>query len=221
VIFHEYAQDIAIACQDRGIKTVAVTAGYLTDAARPAFFRNIDAANVDLKAFSERFYRDVTKSELAPVLDTLRYLKHETDVWFEITNLIIPGQNDDPAELDAMCRWIARELGPDVPLHFTAFHPDYRMLDTAPTPHQTLAQARRIARAAGLHYIYVGNVNDLGRQSTYCPTCGDRTIGRDWYELSEWRLDEVGACRGCGAPVPGVFEAAPGRWGRKRLPVKI
>jgi pyruvate formate lyase activating enzyme len=221
VIFHEYAEDIAIACRERGIKTVAVTAGYVTDQARPAFFRNIDAANVDLKAFTERFYRDVTKSELAPVLDTLRYLKHETDVWFEITNLIIPDQNDDPAELEAMCEWIARELGPDVPVHFTAFHPDYRMLDTPATPHATLATARRIARKSGLRYVYVGNVNDVGRQSTYCPTCGDRVIGRNWHELSDWRLEGNGACAGCGTKVAGVFEVSPGTWGRKRLPVKI
>ncbi len=221
VIFHEYAQDIAIACRDRAIKTVAVTAGYLTEAARPAFFENIDAANVDLKAFTERFYRDVTKSELAPVLETLRYLKHETDIWFEITNLIIPNENDDPEELEAMSDWIAQELGPDVPVHFTAFHPDYRMLDTQATPHATLAMARRIALKAGLRYVYVGNVTDLGRQSTHCPTCGDRVIGRDWHQLSEWRLDANGACLGCGTAIPGVFDGPPGRWGRKRLPVRV
>jgi len=221
VIFHEYAADIADACREQGIRTVAVTAGYLTEESRPAFFEKIDAANVDLKAFTERFYRDVTKSELAPVLDTLRYLRHETDVWFEITTLLIPGENDGESEIDAMTDWIVANLGPDVPVHFSAFHPDYRMLDKERTPHATLARARRIAMKNGLRYAYCGNVHDFGRQSTQCHVCGTRVIGRDWYELSDWRLDDRGACEACGTPVAGVFDGRPGTWGRKRLPVKV
>jgi pyruvate formate lyase activating enzyme len=181
VIFHEYARDVASACRERGIRTVAVTAGYLTDRARPDFFRAVDAANVDLKAFTDGFYRDVTKSRLQPVLDTLVYLARETEVWFEITNLIIPGRNDDESELDAMTSWVVETLGPDVPIHFSAFHPDYRMLDTPRTPFETLAMARRIARRNGVRHAYVGNVRDLGRQSSYCHACGARAIGRDWY----------------------------------------
>ncbi len=154
VIFHEYARDIAVACREAGIKTVAVTAGYVTDRARPDFFRHVDAANVDLKAFTERFYRDVTKSQLQPVLDTLVYLVRETDVWVEITNLIIPGENDGEPEIDAMMSWVVEHLGPDVPIHFSAFHPDYRMLDKSRTPFETLAMARRVARERGAARLY-------------------------------------------------------------------
>ncbi len=219
VIFHEYAIDIAQACHELGVKAVAVTAGYVNAEPRAEFYRHMDAANVDLKAFSEEFYWKVTKGHLQPVLDTLKYLKHETDVWFEITTLLIPGENDSPAEIEAMTQWIAEHLGPDVPLHFTAFHPDYRMRDKAATPHQTLIEARRIAMKNGLRYVYVGNVNDLGRQSTYCACCGERLIGRDWHRLSEWRLDPSGACLSCGTRLAGVFEAQPGDWGARRLPV--
>src|SRR5690606_23373466 len=219
VIFHEYARDIAIACREVGVRPVAVTAGYLTDRARPDFFRTVDAANVDLKAFTERFYRDVTKSRLQPVLDTLVYLARETGVWLEITNLIIPGENDSEAEIDAMTGWIVGHLGPDVPVHFSAFHPDYRMLDRQRTPPATLAMARRIARRNGVRHAYTGNVHDIGRQSSYCHHCGARTIGRDWYELSEWNLTAEGCCTACGTRMAGVFEAEPGAWGRKRQPV--
>ncbi|MCY4479366.1 MAG: AmmeMemoRadiSam system radical SAM enzyme [Rhodospirillales bacterium] len=221
VIFHEYAADIAEACRARGIKTVAVTAGYLTDQARPDFFRNIDAANVDLKAFTEDFYWAVTKGHLQPVLDTLLYLRHETDVWFEITTLVIPGENDSEREIDSMCAWVVDQLGPDVPMHFSAFHPDYRMLDKPRTPFEILAMARRVALRNGVRYAYTGNVHDLGRQSTYCHVCGTRTIGRDWYELSDWRLDHRGACTVCGTATAGVFDGPPGRWGRKRQPVTL
>ncbi len=221
VIFHEYAADIAEACRERGVKTVAVTAGYLTDRARADFFRGIDAANVDLKAFTEDFYWTITKGHLQPVLDTLLYLKHETDVWFEITTLVIPGENDSEGEIDAMCAWVVDNLGPDVPIHFSAFHPDYRMLDKPRTPFETLAMARRVALRNGVRYAYIGNVHDLGRQSTYCHVCGTRTIGRDWYELSEWRLDDSGACIVCGTATAGVFDGPPGCWGRKRQPVSL
>ncbi len=221
VIFHEYAIDIADACHEQGIKAVAVTAGYVNPAPRAEFYRHMDAANVDLKAFTEDFYWKVTKGHLQPVLDTLRYLKHETKVWFEITTLLIPGENDSAAEIEAMTQWIMEHLGPDVPLHFTAFHPDYRMRDKTNTPHQTLIEARRIATKNGLRYVYVGNVNDLGRQSTYCSCCGERLIGRDWYRLSEWRLDPSGACLSCGTKLAGVFEPQPGSWGARRMPVDL
>ena len=221
VIFHEYARDIAIACREAGVKTVAVTAGYVTDRARPDFFRHIDAANVDLKGFTDRFYRDVTKSELQPVLDTLVYLVKETEVWVEITNLIIPGENDDEAEIDAMTGWVVENLGPDVPIHFSAFHPDYRMLDKPRTAFETLAMARQIARGNGVRHAYTGNVHDIGRQSSYCHVCGTRTIGRDWYELSGWNLTDDGCCTGCGTRMAGVFEGPPGNWGRRRQPVDM
>ena len=221
VIFHEYAVDIAAACHAADIKTVAVTAGYVTDKSRAAFFDGIDAANVDLKAFTEDFYWSVTKSELRPVLDTLLYLKHETSVWFEITNLIIPDENDAEAEIEEMTQWVVENLGPDVPMHFSAFHPDYRMLDKPRTPFHTLAMARRIARKNGVRYAYTGNVHDFGRQSTYCHECGERTIGRDWYELSDWNLDDSGHCLSCGTATAGVFDGKPGTWGRKRLAINM
>ena len=209
----------ADACRDAGIRTVAVTAGYVTDRAREDFFRRVDAANVDLKAFTERFYWNITKGHLQPVLDTLVYLKHETRIWFEITNLVIPGENDGDGEIDEMTAWVVEHLGPNVPMHFTAFHPDYRMLDKPRTPESTLAKARRIALRNGVRYAYTGNVHDLERQSTYCHGCGTRIIGRDWYDLSEWNLDDAGACAACGTPTAGVFDGKPGRWGRRRYPV--
>lgn len=221
VIFMEYAIDIAAACRARKIKTVAVTAGYMNDAPRREFYRHMDAANVDLKAFTENFYWSITKGHLQPVLDTLVYLKRETKVWFEITNLMIPDENDSAQEIDAMTRWIVAELGPDVPVHFTAFHPDYRMLDKPRTPHATLTRARQIAIANGVRYAYVGNVHDFGRGSTYCHNCGERVIERDWYELGAWKLDDTGHCLACGAQCAGVFDGRPGEWGRKRMPVKI
>lgn len=221
VIFHEYADDVAQACHARGIRNVAVTAGYITERARPDFFRHVDAANVDLKAFTERFYRDVTKSELAVVLETLEYLVHETDVWVEITNLLIPGENDGEAEIEAMTQWVVDRLGPDVPMHFSAFHPDYRMLDKQRTPPATLAMARRIARRNGVRHAYTGNVHDIGRQSSYCHGCGERVIERDWYELGAWTLDAEGGCLSCGTRLPGVFDGLPGVWGRKRMPVRL
>jgi pyruvate formate lyase activating enzyme len=221
VIFHEYADDVAIACHERGIKTVAVTAGYVTERAREDFFRHVDAANVDLKAFTERFYHDVTKSELAVVLETLQYLVHETDVWLEITNLMIPGENDSEREIEEMTAWVVEHLGPDVPMHFSAFRPDYRMLDKQPTPFGTLAMARRIAKKNGVRHAYTGNVHDLGRQSSYCHACGERVIERDWYELGAWKLDDRGACLSCGTVMAGVFDGPPGIWGRKRLPVAL
>ncbi len=221
VIFYEYAVDVAEACHAAGVKTVAVTAGYMSPKPRAEFFRHIDAANVDLKAFTEDFYFKITKSRLAPVLETLEYLRHETKVWFEITTLLIPGENDSPKEIERLSRWVVDHLGTDVPLHFTAFHPDFRMLDKPRTPPATLAMARRVAMAEGVRHAYVGNIYDLGRQSTVCYCCGERLIERDGYRLGRWRLDESGHCRSCGEPLAGVFDGAPGVWGSQRQPVRL
>ncbi len=220
VIWAEYAIDIAKVARQRGIKTVAVTAGYITPEARGEFYEWIDAANIDLKAFTETFYRKLTQTHLEPVLDTLKYLKHETEVWFEITNLMIPGENDSPEETERMCGWIVDNLGDGVPVHFTAFHPDFKMLDTPRTPHETLCRAREQALEAGIRYAYVGNVNDVERQSTYCANCKTLLIERDWYELGVYRLQD-NRCVQCGANIPGVFENGHGNWGRKRLPIRI
>jgi pyruvate formate lyase activating enzyme len=221
VIFHEYAIDVAKACAADGIKSVAVTAGYVCPEPRAEFYRYMDAANVDLKAFSETFYHKLTGSHLEPVLDTLKYLKQETDVWFELTTLLIPGENDSEAELEAMTQWVVEQLGTDVPMHFSAFHPDWKMTDHPPTPPATLKMARRIALKNGVRYAYVGNVHDPAGDSTYCHQCGALLIGRDWYELSDWNLTPEGACQACGTPCAGVFEARPGEWGAKRLPVRL
>lgn len=221
VIFHEYAIDVAEACRERGIKTVAVTAGYVCADPRAEFYRHMDAANVDLKAFTEDFYRKVCSGELAAVLETLVYLKRETKVWFEITTLLIPGENDSEAEIEAETQWIAENLGPDVPLHFSAFHPDWKMLDKAATAPDSLTRARAIAVKNGLRYVYTGNVHDPAGASTYCYGCGGLLIERDWYELGRWNLDADGHCRSCGALCAGVFEQYPGAWGRRRQPVRL
>ena len=221
VIFHEYAVDVAAACHARGVRTVAVTAGYVCPEPRAEFYRHIDAANVDLKGFSERFFRELCSAELGAVLDTLRYLRHETSVWLEITTLLIPGENDGAAELEAQCRWIAEELGPEVPLHFSAFHPDYKLTDRPPTPHATLIRAYDIARAAGLHHVYLGNVDDSPRSATLCHGCGARLIERRSYALVGWGLTEDGRCRFCATRLPGRFAAQPGRWGNRRLPIRL
>ncbi len=220
-VFHEYAIDVAQACREKGIRSVAVTAGYVCPEPRAEFYRHMDAANVDLKAFSERFYHEVCAAHLEPVLDTLVYLRHETDVWFEITTLLIPGENDSEEEIEAMTEWVVERLGPDVPMHFTAFHPDWKMMDKPPTPPATLTRAREIALRNGVRYAYTGNVHDEAGGSTYCHTCGETLIGRDWYVLTDWKLTEEGACRSCGARCPGVLEAEPGTWGAKRQPVRL
>jgi pyruvate formate lyase activating enzyme len=224
VIFLEYAVDVARACRARGLKAVAVTAGYITEAARDEFFGCMDAANVDLKAFTERFYRKVCGGHLDPVLDTLVWLKHETDVWFEITTLLIPGENDGEAEIEQMTQWIAEHVGDDVPLHFTAFHPDWKMTDKPSTPPATLTRARNIALRNGLHHVYTGNVHDFAGSSTYCRECGELLIGRDWYVLSTWNVttrDGLACCAGCAAPLSGVFDERPGAWGARRRPLRI
>jgi pyruvate formate lyase activating enzyme len=221
VIFHEYAIDVARACQAEGLKSVAVTAGYVCAEPRAEFYAWMDAANVDLKSFSEETYHRICGGHLQPVLDTLAYIKHETDVWIEITTLLIPGLNDAPEEIARECAWIAEHLGPDVPLHFTAFHPDWRMRDRPPTPPATLTRSRRIALEHGLRYVYTGNVHDETGGSTICHGCGARLIGRDWYELTAWHLTDEGRCRACGAPCAGVFDGEPGDWGARQLPVVL
>ncbi|NRP74563.1 hypothetical protein ILFOPFJJ_05485 [Ensifer psoraleae] len=221
VIFHEYATDVADACRELGIKSVAVTAGYVCSEPRTEFYRHMDAANIDLKAFTERFYQRVCSGQLQPVLDTLVYLKRETSVWFEITTLLIPGENDSEAEIEALTQWIMEELGPDVPLHFTAFHPDWKMMDKPPTAPATLTRARRIGLQNGLRYVYCGNVHDDIGGSTWCHACGACLIARDWYSLLTWALDAEGLCHRCGTPCPGIFEPHPGDWGAHRRPVHI
>ncbi len=215
VIFHEYAIDVAQAGHAWGVKAVAVTAGYVCPEPRQEFYRYMDAANVDLKAFTEKFYRNITGGSLQSVLDTLYYIKHETNVWFEITNLMIPGENDSDSEIESMTQWIAENLGNDVPLHFTAFHPDWKMRDKEHTPAATLSRAREIAIKNGLNFVYTGNVHDSEGGTTHCSGCHQPVIVRDWYELQLWQLQDSGKCGNCGTPCPGVFESQPGNWGGK------
>jgi pyruvate formate lyase activating enzyme len=221
VIFHEYAIDVAQACREAGIRTVAVTAGEVCPEPRAEFYRHMDAANVDLKAFTEEFYEKVCAGHLQPVLETLEYLKRETSVWFEITNLMIPGKNDSPDETKAMAEWIAEHLGLDVPLHFTAFHPDWKMRDVPGTPPSTLVRARQIAREAGLRYVYTGNVHDREGGTTFCHACGAALVVRDWYEILAWALTDDGRCARCGTACAGRFEGSAGSWGARRLPVRL
>ncbi len=220
-VFLEYATDVADACRAAGLATVAVTAGYICPEPRRELYSHIDAANVDLKGFTEEFYKRICHGHLEAVKETLVYLARETRVWFEITTLLIPGENDSEGELDAMTRWIMAALGPDIPLHFTAFHPDYRMLEHPPTPPATLTRARRIALANGLRYVYTGNVRDEVGGATSCPGCGAVVVARDGYEITAWRLDATGACANCGTKIPGRFEARPGSWGARRRPVRL
>ncbi|RVU33802.1 AmmeMemoRadiSam system radical SAM enzyme [Hwanghaeella grinnelliae] len=226
VIFLEYAVDVAEACRKRGLKNVAVTAGYIKPEARAEFFGAMDAVNLDLKGFTENFYHSLCTAHLVDVLETAIYVKHETDAWLELTTLLIPGQNDSDEELQALTAWVKEHLGPNVPLHFSAFHPDFRMQDIPPTPPKTLFRAHRIGREAGLNYVYTGNIHDEATGSTYCPGCGEKLIGRDWYEITQWGIGNAGLgqgghCTACGTAVAGVFEHAAGRWGRKRQPVRL
>jgi pyruvate formate lyase activating enzyme len=213
--------DIADACHARGVQAVAVTAGYIHAAPRREFYAKMDAANVDLKAFTEDFYFKLTGAHLAPVLETLEYLAKETGVWTEITTLLIPGKNDSDEELRAECRWIMQRLGPDVPLHFTAFHPDWKMTDIEATPPATLARARNIALGAGLHYVYTGNVHDEEGGSTYCPSCAKPVIVRDWYEIGGYRLTDAGACAHCGTQLAGRYQKFGKPFGSRRIPIRL
>ena len=231
VVFLEYAVDVAAVAREQGIKAVAVTAGYICDQPRQQLFGAMDAINVDLKAFSEDFYRRLCGGTLAATLETLEYIYHRTEAWLEITTLLIPGKNDSEDEIDQLSRWLVKNLGVEVPLHFSAFHPDWKMRDIPATPAPTLNRARDIALANGLQYVYTGNVHDPVGSSTYCPNCGIRLIERDWYQLGEWALadtsvsntDETGTgkCGGCDEIIAGVFTDQPGSWGRQRQKVDI
>ncbi len=221
IIFLEYAVDVAAACRARGVKSVAVTAGYVDPEPRAEFFQAMDAANVDLKAFTDRFYHKICGGHLAPVLETLQYIHQETDAWLELTTLLIPGQNDSDRELDEMTGWVVDHLGPDVPMHFSAFHPDWKMRDTDHTPASTLTRARNIAMSNGVRYAYTGNVSDPAGSSTFCHACGEMLIERDWYQLGRWGLDGHGRCAACGTRLPGHFDDKPGKFGSRRIPVRL
>ncbi len=221
VIFAEYAMDVADACHARGIRTVAVTAGYMHDTPRREFYAKMDAANVDLKGFTDEFYIKLTGSTLQPVLDTLKYLRHETDVWFEITTLLIPTKNDSDEELYQLSKWVAKELGDGVPLHFTAFHPDYKLDDLPPTPASTLTRARNIALGEGLKYVYTGNVHDSEGGTTFCPGCGNSLIVRDWHRILVYRVSAEGRCTSCGTAIAGRFGRFDKPFGPRRIPVSI
>ncbi len=221
VIFLEYAVDTARACHALGIKTVAVTAGYIHAEPAREFFAHMDAANVDLKAFSDAFYHKLCAGKLQPVLDTLHYLKHHTDIWLEITTLLIPGKNDSDSELTAMCNWIAEQLGVDTPLHFTAFHPDWKLTELPATPAATLKRAREIGMKAGLHYVYTGNVHDTAGGTTCCPACGSAVIVRDWYEILAYNISDDGHCSSCNAPLAGRFAPFSNAFGAQRIPVRF
>ena len=220
-IFAEYAMDTADACHALGVKTVAVTAGYIHAEPRREFYAKLDAANIDLKSFTDEFYESVTFSKLGPVLETLEYVAKETKVWVEVTTLLIPGKNDSTSELEQLTQWIREHMGPHVPLHFSAFHPDFKMTDLPATPPATLRRAREIARKNGLQHVYVGNVHDVDGDTTRCAGCGAKLIVRDWYELLEYRLTPEGKCPDCGAALAGHFDATPGDWGRRRMGVAI
>jgi pyruvate formate lyase activating enzyme len=221
VVFMEYARDVAQACHQLGIRAVAVTAGYICEEPREEFFRFMDAANVDLKGFTESFYSRLCAGHLQPVLDTLLYLKHETSVWFEITHLLIPGENDSEFELEQLTEWIVEHLGPEVPVHFTAFYPAWKMSNRSPTPASTLTKARCIAVRNGVRYAYCWNQFHEQESSTYCHRCHGKLIGRDRYRIREWNLSKESQCLFCGAPCAGVFADLPGSWGPRSMPVRL
>ncbi|MDO8388891.1 MAG: AmmeMemoRadiSam system radical SAM enzyme [Actinomycetota bacterium] len=220
IVFLEYAADTADACHDAGLRTVAVSAGYVEPGPREQLFSRMDAANIDLKAFDEGFYRTVCGGHLAPVLDTLEWLVAH-HVWVEITTLLIPGLNDSDREIDALSAWVVDRLGPQVPLHFSAFHPDFKMLDIAPTPPATLTRARSRALANGLHHVYTGNVHDPAGGTTHCPGCGTAVVVRDWYRIESYQLTDDGRCPDCGTRLEGVFAGPAGTWGRRRRPLQL
>lgn len=220
VIFLEYAVDVAQACHEQGLKNIAVTAGYITELARDEFFSNMDAVNIDLKAFTEKFYKNICGGHLESVLETLIYLKNETTLWFEITNLLIPGENDSEKEIEELTQWIVENLGEDVPVHFTAFHPDWKMLGKPATSPKTVQGAKKIAHKNGVKFVYTGNIHDAEGGSTFCPQCKTLLIERDWYQLGQWHMNK-GKCANCGQTIAGVFADKPEHWGRKRVPIKI
>ena len=221
VVFAEYALDTAHACRERGIFNVAVTAGYIHTEPRREFFAGMDATNVDLKGFSDDFYFRQCGAHLQPMLDTLAWIQHESQCWLEITTLLIPGLNDTSDELNALTGWIASELGPDVPLHFTAFHPDWKLREIAPTPPATLQRARRIALDNGMHHVYTGNVHDLAGGTTHCTGCGKALIVRDWYEIRQYAVADDGTCPDCGTRLAGRFGGWKEPFGARRIPVVL
>ena len=206
-IWGEYVIDICRAAKGYGLKTVMVTNGYITYEAFHDIYDHVDAANVDLKAFTEGFYGKITLTHLEPVLKTLEWLKNETNVWFELTNLMIPTLNDDPAETQKLTEWVLQHLGPDVPLHFTAFHPDFKLRDKPATPPETLHRAREIALKAGLHFVYEGNIYS-DAANTYCPGCGKVLVRRSWHDVKDNQLKN-GSCSKCGLAIPGVWDRIP------------
>jgi pyruvate formate lyase activating enzyme len=221
IIFHEYAIDVAQACAEQDVKSVAVSAGYVNPSPRAEFYKHMHGANVDLKAFTEDFYRRLCGGHLQPVLDTLKFIKSETDVWLELTTLLIPGENDSEKELEEMTQWVVKNLGTEVPMHFSAFHPDWKMLEYPPTSANSLTKAREIAMKNGVRYAFTGNVHDEQGGSTWCHECGQKVIGRDWYVLGEWNLDDKGRCSKCDAACAGIFAKEPGQWGAARRPVRL
>jgi len=221
VIFIEYAVDTALACREKDIFNVAVTAGYITPEAAEHFFPFMDAANIDLKAFSENFYHKLCAGALAPVLETLEYVVRETDCWLEITTLLIPGENDSDEDLDLLTRWVAEHLGPTVPLHFSAFHPDYRLDRHPPTSLTILRRAVKWAHSNGLLHVYLGNVRSTEGSQTLCPHCGASLIGRSGYRITHWNLDDEGRCTTCGNRCEGRFSGPPGHWGTRYERVDI
>jgi len=204
-IWGEYVVDIAKVAHQMGLKTVMVTNGYITREAVFDVYQHIDAANVDLKAFTETFYAKLTLTHLQPVLDTLKTLRHETNVWFEITTLLIPTLNDGSEEIKQLSGWILENLGDDVPLHFTAFHPAFKLHDRPSTPPETIHRARRIAMELGLKYVYEGNiVSEAG--NTSCPGCRRTIVRRSWHRVSDVRINEDGTCQSCGYKIAGYFK---------------
>lgn len=220
-VFVEYAMDIADACHEVGVKSVGVTAGYIYPEPRADFYSKLDALNVDLKAFTEEFYRTLCSASLQAVKETLLYLARETSCWVEVTTLLIPGHNDGEAEIRSLSEWIAEELGPHVPLHFSAFHPDFRMRNLPRTPLRTLQVARTIAQSVGLRHVYTGNVHDREGDTTWCTLCGCSLIVRDWYEIVEYRLTASGCCPRCGTALAGRFGEAAGSFGRRRYQIQV
>lgn len=218
LIFLEYAVDVARACRARGVANVAVTAGYVRQRAREEFFGAMDAANVDLKSFSEGFYRRLCGASLGPVLETLEYVARETDVWLEVTTLVIPGHNDDDAEIERLAAWMVERLGPQVPLHLSAFHPAWRLRDPPRTSLRALRRAEVIARAQGLRHVYLGNAPVPS--VTRCAGCDELLIERWGYEITRYTL-AGGVCPRCGQELAGRFEQRPGEWGNRRQPVQV
>jgi pyruvate formate lyase activating enzyme len=200
-IWGEYVIDICRAAHQRGLNTVMVSNGYITREAFHDVYDHVDAANIDLKAFTENFYGRITLTHLKPVLDTLEWLKNETNVWFELTNLMIPTLNDAPEETRKLAEWVFDHLGPDVPLHFTAFHPDFKLRDKPRTPPETLHAARAVAREVGLRYVYEGNIYSDGA-NTLCPQCSTLLVCRSWHDVRENNLRD-GRCPKCAFAIPG------------------